>query len=117
MGRNAGRRPADDPPFVWHAQRASHGRYVIVNEQGEEPLKSPDPVEQAEAAYLAAAAPGLRKALEVATRRLLDIEPPYTRDAQRIREAQIWIHEARVPFEELRRIASGRTQLELQLDR
>lgn len=117
MGRRAGRRPVDQPIERWRAVPGPFGRYVIVNEQGEQPLTSPDPLRQLEAAYLAAAAPGLKKALEVVTRRMLDLELPYTRDHARIASARGELGETVPPVEELSRVWRSRAQLEFSFDR
>lgn len=116
MGRKAGRRPAEAIRERWKAVAAPYGRYVIVNEQGEQPLRDRDAFAQAEAAHLAAAAPALKATLEMLLRRLEYLEPAYTRDRTRLVAARAELSEATVPAEELFRLMRRRPQLELDLD-
>lgn len=115
MGRKPGRRPNGSPAERWRAVQGPYGRWIIVNEHGEQPLTSPNPLVQLEAAYLAAAAPGLKAALEEMTRRMLTLEPPYSRDHQRIRVARGELGETVPPIEEIARAWRSRTQLEFEL--
>lgn len=89
---------------------------MIVNEHGEDVRFLPDPVAQMEAAYLAAAAPILREALEELVRRLLYLELPYSRDHARAEWAWSEIAASRPPAEERLRAEATRAQLELDLD-
>lgn len=87
MGRSMKRSLPKERAQLWRAVRGPFGRWVVVNEQGQEPLRSPDPLAQMMAVHLAAAAPTLREVLEEVARRLIHLETPYTRDHDRARWA------------------------------
>lgn len=115
MGRRMKRRPMQQRAARWRAVRGPFGRWIVVNEFGEEPLRTSDPVEQLMAAHLAAAAPGLREALEELARRLLYLETPYTRDARRVDSALGEVALSRPSASSLLGALAQRSQLELDL--
>ena len=83
MGRRAKRRPVAPRVEQWRATRDGFGSWVVVNERGEEPLRSAEPLDRLFNVHLTAAAPVLRESLEELARRLEHMESPYARDERR----------------------------------
>lgn len=69
MARRMKRRPLVAPVPSWMARRDGRGQWVVVNEAGEHPLLSPDPLIRLEGVWLASKAPELRHALKQLTER------------------------------------------------
>ena len=117
MGRKAKRRSVWPDSPRWRAVRNGWGRWVIVDEQGREVLRDPDPYQQMVTAHLAAAAPGLRDALGELARRLRYLELPYARDAKRVAWAQGELDEAKPSGEAILQVmAATYRQPELDLE-
>lgn len=95
--------------------RDGAGRWVVVNETGEDVLRDPDPVRQMLAAHLAAAAPGMREALAELVKRLRYLELPYSRDAERVRLAEGELSTSAPPIERLLEVLELHGQQELDL--
>jgi hypothetical protein len=101
----------------WFARRDPFGRWRIVNQDGIEPLRDPDPVRQLQAAHLAAAAPRLLAMLEAIAGRLSRVAEDHQLDRRTrnlAREGLIAAGDSRPPFEEL--LSIDNAQLELVLE-
>lgn len=106
------RRPLRPPVARWFAVRDGNGSLVIVNEQGEQPLRAEDPLERLGNVHLAAAAPELADALRDLLVRAQHIISEYSgwrhRDQKFLMRAQAALASSRVPLAEFNRIAALR---------
>jgi len=117
MGRGASARLCGAHSTRWRAVRDGCGRWRVVDQQGREPLRDPDPLGQVLAVHLAASAPAIRDALAILAQRLKALESPYTRDADRLRLAELELSCSRPDAAELMPLVSQRVrQLELDPD-
>jgi len=101
----------------WFARRDGCGQWRIVNHEGAEPLRDPDPTVRVRAAYLLAAAPRLRALLEATASRLSRLAEDHQLDRwTRIlaREALIAVGDSRPPLGEV--MLGATPQLELVLE-
>lgn len=120
MGRHMRRRPLKPRPPRWTPVRDGVGAWIIVNEQGEQPLRAEDPLERLSNLYLVAAAPALFLALQIVTRRMQWLIPEASgwqhRDRKLVMEAVAALADARPPIEELLRVERLGGQREIDFD-
>lgn len=118
MGRRIKRRRGYPRPGGWTATRDGAGCLTLRGSQGDEPLRSPDPVARLDAFYLAAAAPDLRWELERVLRRLESLVDSYSgkehADRRLIQAAWGAVMGSRPPLAETVRALEAVRQLELE---
>lgn len=101
----------------WFARRDPFGQWRIVNHEGGDPLRDPDPVRRLRAVHLAAAAPRLLAMLEATASRLSRLAEDHQLDRRTrtlAREGLIAVGESRPSLEEL--LSLDNPQLELVLE-
>lgn len=114
MGRRR-RRPVKPRSKQWRAVRDGSGQWIVVNERGEQPLRSETPLDRLCNVHLAAAAPVLRESLEALARRLEHMESPYARDGDRLISAYGALAMSRPTMDLLAEVL-GKRGHQLQLD-
>lgn len=100
----------------WRATMNGTGAWVIVNREGDQPLRDPDPVVRIQNIHLAAAAPTLREALELLVRRFERLNVTARRDVQLLQLSWGAIILTRPELADVMRVLPRRAQQELELD-
>jgi len=116
MGRRARRRAVRVAAPRWQAKQNAFGLWIVVDGQGEEPLRNPDALARMRAVHMAAAAPGMHEALGELVRRLTYLELPYSADRRRVEMANGELQAARPPLQLLGDPGPARMAYELPLD-
>lgn len=106
------------PPIteVWTATRNAAGVWVILDQNGEEPLRAVDPVRRLEAVHLAAKAPELRAALAELTKYLRMRDDGYGFAEKLSMFAISVLFECKPLYSEVMRAAESGAQTEIDLE-
>lgn len=103
MARRRVRRAAPPLENEWRVLRDGAGRLVIVNTEGTNVLRHPDPRLRAQAYYLAGAAPLLHEALSRLVPRFHTLSERYPdrRDRELLVDAHVALGDTLLPMEEV----------------
>lgn len=101
---------------VWHVRMTDFGTYVVSDEAGLDPLKSPDPLARMRNIHLAASAPQLREALFLTLQRFEVINNGRHNDEQVCRIAWNTIYESRPTVAEELKVGEHDSQVEIDLE-
>jgi len=100
----------------WRVEWDGFGQMVVRDEEGNDPFDHPDPYTTALNKYLAAAAPGMKQALQAARARHSVIGSPFWRDDEIDHLMQCALSEAIMPHGEIVRVCKSLIQVEMKLE-